>query len=175
MFNYKEWYAKTKTQRHLWQRQYYQKHREHILQMHKDWAKRNVDQAGSIWRKYGRWSRIRNPNIDKEYYVQHREQILEKKRQKYRRENNMLMDRDHDWLQTATDEELEEMWAEEQKIEDEEEERSMAEAEEQEIERQIEEEQVRKAEDEEEDRMIEQQIEDEQIREAEKEEENESR
>ena len=51
----------------------------------------------------------------------------------------------------------------------------MAEAEEQEIERQIEEEQIRKAEDEEEDRMIEQQIEDEQIREAEKEEENESR
>ena len=51
----------------LWQRQYYQKNREHILQMHKDWAKKNVDQTGSVWRKYGRWSRIKNPNIDKEY------------------------------------------------------------------------------------------------------------
>ena len=88
MFNYREWYEKTKPQRHIWQRQYYQKNKEHILQMHKDWAKRNVDQAGSIWRKYGRWSRIRNPNIDKEYYVRHREEILRKKYEKYKKERN---------------------------------------------------------------------------------------
>tara|TARA_R100000306_G_C4364661_1_gene137004 strand:+ start:602 stop:832 length:231 start_codon:yes stop_codon:yes gene_type:complete len=49
-----------------------------------------------------------------------------------------MIDRDHHWLQTATDEELEEFWAEEQKIEDEEEERSIAQAEDAEIERQIE-------------------------------------
>jgi len=85
---YRDWYKKTKPQRHIWQRQYYQKHREHILQMHRDWAKRNVDQGGSVWRKYGRWSRIRNPNIDKEYYAQHREQILEKKRKNYLKERN---------------------------------------------------------------------------------------
>ena len=85
---YRDWYKKTKPQRHIWQRQYDQKNREHILQMHRDWAKRNVDQGGSIWRKYGRWSRIRNPNIDKEYYAQHREQILEKKRENYLKERN---------------------------------------------------------------------------------------
>ena len=77
-----------------------------------------------------------------------------------------MTDRDHDWLQTATDEELEEMWAEEQKIEDEEEERSIAASEDAEIERQIEDAEISKAEQEEEDRMIEQQIEDDEIREA---------
>ena len=92
MFNYKEWYEKTKPKRHVWQRQYYQKNREHVLEMHKNWAKRNVDQAGSVWRKYGRWSRIRNPNIDKEYYAQHREEILKKKHDKYQRKKDQLMD-----------------------------------------------------------------------------------
>jgi len=59
---------------------YYQKNKASILQVHQAWAKRNVDQAGSVWRKYGRWSRIRNPNIDKEYYARHREEILYKKK-----------------------------------------------------------------------------------------------
>ena len=77
---YRNWYEKTKPQRNIWQREYYQRHREHALEMHKAWAKRNVDQAGSVWRKYGRWSRIRNPNIDKEYYALHREEILYKKK-----------------------------------------------------------------------------------------------
>jgi hypothetical protein len=87
---YRVWYEKTKPQRHLWQRQYYQKHREHILQMHKNWAKRNVDQAGSVWRKYGRWARIRNPNINKEYYAQHREEILHKKKIYYRKKHGLM-------------------------------------------------------------------------------------
>ena len=51
-------------------------------------GEKECDQGGSIWRKYGRWSRIRNPNIDKEYYAQHREQILEKKRENYLKERN---------------------------------------------------------------------------------------
>jgi len=90
MFNYKEWYEKTKSKRHVWQRQYYQKNREHVLEMHKNWAKRNMDQAGSVWRKYGRWSRIRNPNIDKEYYARHREEILLKKKIYYRKKEGLM-------------------------------------------------------------------------------------
>ena len=87
---YKNWYEKTKPQRNIWQREYYQKHREHALEMHKAWAKRNVDQAGSVWRKYGRWSRIRNPNIDKEYYARHREEILYKKKIYYRKKKDLM-------------------------------------------------------------------------------------
>jgi len=69
---------------------YYQKNKAHILQVHQDWAKRNVDQAGSVWRKYGRWSRIRNPNIDKEYYARHREEILHKKKIYYRKKVGLM-------------------------------------------------------------------------------------
>jgi len=87
---YKIWYEKTKPQRHVWQRAYYQKNKAHLLQMHKDWAKKNVDQGGSVWRKYGRWSRIRNPNIDKEYYAQHREEILLKKKIYYRKKVGLM-------------------------------------------------------------------------------------
>ena len=67
MFNYKEWYEKNKEKQKVWQQEYYEDHKEHILQMHKNWAKRNVDQAGSVWRKYGRRRRLKNPTIDKEY------------------------------------------------------------------------------------------------------------
>jgi len=90
MFNYKEWYEKTKPKRHVWQRQYYQKNKAYILQVHQAWAKRNMDQAGSVWRKYGRWSRIRNPNIDKEYYARHREEILLKKKLYYRKKEGLM-------------------------------------------------------------------------------------
>ena len=46
---YRNWYEKTKPQRNIWQREYYQKHKKHILEMHKDWAKRNVDQDGLVF------------------------------------------------------------------------------------------------------------------------------
>jgi len=87
---YREWYEKTKPQRHIWQKKYYQKRKEHLLEMHKDWAKRNVDQAGSVWRKYARWARIRNPNLDKEYYARHREEILYKKKIYYRKKEGLM-------------------------------------------------------------------------------------
>ena len=87
---FKDWYEKTKDKRQILQTEYYQKHKEHILEVHKDWAKRNVDQAGSVWRKYGRWSRIRNPNIDKEYYARHREEILYKKKIYYRKKVGLM-------------------------------------------------------------------------------------
>ena len=80
MFNYKGWYEKTKEKRKTWQKEYYQKHKTHILEMHKTWAKKNVDQGGSVWRRYGRRARIKNPNLDKEYYARHREEILYKKK-----------------------------------------------------------------------------------------------
>ena len=85
---YKNWYEKTKEKRQAWNTAYYQKNKDRILQVHQAWAKKHVDQAGSVWRKYGRWSRIRNPNIDKEYYAQHREEILRKKYEKYKKERN---------------------------------------------------------------------------------------
>jgi hypothetical protein len=69
---------------------YYQKNKASILQVHQNWAKRNVDQAGSVWRKYGRWSRIRNPNIDKEYYARHREEILYKKKIYYQKKVGLM-------------------------------------------------------------------------------------
>ena len=87
---YRDWYKKTKPQRHVWQRQYYQRRKEHILQVHKAWAQKNVDQSGSIWRKYGRWSRVRNPNIDIEYYARHRKEILYKKKIYYRKKEGLM-------------------------------------------------------------------------------------
>ena len=75
---YKIWYQKNKEKQKIWQQEYYQKHKEHILEMHKDWAKRNVDQTGSVWRKYGRWARIRNPNLDKEYRLRKKARMMYK-------------------------------------------------------------------------------------------------
>jgi hypothetical protein len=46
--------------------------------VHKTWAERNVDQTGSIWRKYGRWARIRNPNLDKEYRLRKKARLMYK-------------------------------------------------------------------------------------------------
>ena len=88
MFNYKEWYEKTKAKRQEWNREYYQKHKERIAKVHKTWAKKNVDQGGSIWRKYNHWRRIRDPFLDAKYYDSHREQILTQNRKKYQRERN---------------------------------------------------------------------------------------
>ena len=87
MFNYKEWYEKTKEKRKVWEKEYYQKNKTHILEMHKTWAKKNVDQGGSIWRKYNKRKRIKDPFLDAKYYDSHREQILEKKRIQYRQTN----------------------------------------------------------------------------------------
>ena len=90
MFNYKEWYEKNKEKQKIWQQEYYQKHKAHILEVHKAWAKKNVDQAGSIWRKYNLRKRIKDPFLDAKYYDSHREQILAKKRENYRRENKLI-------------------------------------------------------------------------------------
>jgi hypothetical protein len=75
---FKDWYEKTKPQRKTWQKEYYQKHKEHILEVHKDWAKRNVDQTGSVWRLYGRRRRTKNPNIDKEYRLRKKTRLMYK-------------------------------------------------------------------------------------------------
>ena len=75
---FKDWYEKTKDKRQIWQKEYYQKHKEHILEMHKDWAKRNVDQTGSVWRLYGRRAMIRNPNLDKEYRLRKKARVMYK-------------------------------------------------------------------------------------------------
>ena len=69
---------------------YYQKNKAYILQVHQAWAKKNVDQGGSVWRRYGRRSRIKNPNIDKEYYARHREEILYKKKIYYRKKVGLM-------------------------------------------------------------------------------------
>ena len=87
MFNYKEWYEKNKEKQKIWQQEYYQKHKAHILEMHKAWAQKKVDQGGSIWRKYNKRKRIKDPFLDAKYYDSHREQILEKKRIQYRQTN----------------------------------------------------------------------------------------
>ena len=71
-------------------REYYQKNKAHILQVHQAWAKKNVDTGGSVWRRYGRRARIKNPNIDKEYYAQHREEILLKKKIYYRKKEGLM-------------------------------------------------------------------------------------
>ena len=69
---------------------YYQKNKAHILQVHQAWAKKNVDQGGSVWRRYGRRARNKNPNIDKEYYARHREEILYKKKLYYRKKEGLM-------------------------------------------------------------------------------------
>jgi SET domain-containing protein len=71
-------------------RNYYQKNKAHILQVHQAWAKKNVDQGGSVWRRYGRRARIKNPNLDKEYYARHREEILYKKKLYYRKKEGLM-------------------------------------------------------------------------------------
>jgi len=78
VFNYKEWYEKNKEKQKIWQQEYYRKNREHILEMHKDWAKRNVDQTGSVWRLYGRRRRNKNPNLDKEYRLRKKARMMYK-------------------------------------------------------------------------------------------------
>ena len=75
---FKDWYEKTKDKRQIWQQEYYQKHKEHILQVHKTWAERNVDQTGSVWRLYGRRRRNKNPNIDKEYRLRKKARLMYK-------------------------------------------------------------------------------------------------
>jgi len=75
---FKDWYEKTKDKRQIWQKEYYQKHKEHILQVHKTWAEKNVDQSGSVWRLYGRRQRIRNPNLDKEYRLRKKTRLMYK-------------------------------------------------------------------------------------------------
>ena len=83
---YKGWYEKNKQKA----RDYYQKNKAHILQVHQAWAKKNVDTGGSVWRRYGRRARIKNPNIDKEYYARHREDILLKKKIYYRKKEGLM-------------------------------------------------------------------------------------
>ena len=87
MFNYKEWYEKTKEKRKVWEKEYYHKHKAHILEMHKAWAQKNVDTGGSIWRKYNQRKRIKDPFLDAKEYATHREQILAKKRELYQQRN----------------------------------------------------------------------------------------
>ena len=69
MFNRKEWYEKTKEQRKIKEKAYYEKNKERIIEVHKVWAKKNVDQGGSIWRKYSRQKRLKNPFVDKEHRI----------------------------------------------------------------------------------------------------------
>ena len=87
---YRDWYEKTKDERQVWNKAYYQKHKEHIRQVHTTWAEKNVDQTGSVWRKYSRRKRVKNPNLDREYYDNHREQILEQKKMYYRRKVGLM-------------------------------------------------------------------------------------
>ena len=75
---FKDWYEKTKDKRKIWQKEYYRKHKEHILEMHKAWAKKNVDHTGSVWRLYGRRRRNKNPNIDKEYRLRKKARLMYK-------------------------------------------------------------------------------------------------
>jgi len=75
---YKAWYEKNREKQLLWQKEYYEDHKEHVLKMHKAWAQKNVDQSGSVWRKYGRRRRIKNPNIDKEYRLRKKARLMYK-------------------------------------------------------------------------------------------------
>ena len=75
---YKKWYQENREKQLLWQKEYYEDHKEHVLQMHKNWAKRNVDQTGSVWRLYGRRRRNKNPNIDKEYRLRKKARLMYK-------------------------------------------------------------------------------------------------
>jgi len=75
---YKKWYEKNREKQKIWQQEYYRKNKEHILEMHKNWAKRNVDQTGSVWRLYGRRRRNKNPNIDKQYRLRKKARLMYK-------------------------------------------------------------------------------------------------
>ena len=75
---YRKWYEKNREKQLLWQKEYYEDHKEHVLKKHKDWAQKNVDQGGSVWRKYGRRRRIKNPNIDKEYRLRKKAKLMYK-------------------------------------------------------------------------------------------------
>ena len=79
MFSYKEWYEKNRDKQLLWQKNYYEENKEHVLEMHKIWAEKNVDQGGSVWRKYGRRRRIKNPNLDKEYRLRKKARLMGQK------------------------------------------------------------------------------------------------
>jgi|TARA_R110002020_G_scaffold6521_1_gene27701 hypothetical protein len=87
---YKNWYEKNKEKQKIWSRNYYQKNKDRIRQVHKIWEQKNLDTGGSIWRKYGRWSRLRNPNINKEYYQKYRERILAQKKIYYRKKKGLM-------------------------------------------------------------------------------------
>jgi len=41
---YLEWQEETKDKRKIWEKEYYENHKEHIQQVHKTWAEKNVDQ-----------------------------------------------------------------------------------------------------------------------------------
>tara|TARA_R100001143_G_C3347191_1_gene127443 strand:+ start:178 stop:939 length:762 start_codon:yes stop_codon:yes gene_type:complete len=73
---YRDWYEKTKEQRQIWNKEYYQKHKERILGVHKAWAEKKVDQTGSVWRLYGRRRRNKNPNLDKEYRLRKKARLM---------------------------------------------------------------------------------------------------
>ena len=75
---YKKWYAQNRDKQLQWQKEYYEDHKEHVLKMHKIWAQKNVDQGGSVWRKYGRRRRNKNPNIDKEYRLRKKRRLMYK-------------------------------------------------------------------------------------------------
>ena len=87
---YKNWYEKNKEKQRIWSQNYYQKNKYRIRRVHKVWEQKNMDTGGSIWRKYGRWSRIRNPNIHKEQYQKYRERILAQKKIYYRKKVAMM-------------------------------------------------------------------------------------
>jgi hypothetical protein len=66
---YRNWYEKTKEKRKIWEKEYYEKNKDHVIEVHKAWAQNNVDQTGSIWRKYSRWKRLKNPFLDEEHRI----------------------------------------------------------------------------------------------------------
>ena len=75
---YKAWYQKNRDKQLQWQKEYFEDHKEHVLEKHKAWAKKNVDHTGSVWRLYGRRRRIKNPNIDKEYRLRKKARLMYK-------------------------------------------------------------------------------------------------
>ena len=75
---YKKWYTANREKQLLWQKEYYEDHKEHVLKKHKLWAQKNVEHGGSVWRKYGRRRRIKNPNIDKEYRLRKKARLMYK-------------------------------------------------------------------------------------------------
>ena len=75
---YKAWYEKNRAKQLLWQKEYYEDHKEHVLKKHRAWAQKNVDHTGSVWRLYGRRRRNKNPNIDKEYRLRKKARLMYK-------------------------------------------------------------------------------------------------